>query len=165
MELLQSFPPLVWPNSKLLILGSMPGQESLNQQAYYAHPRNQFWPLVCQAFQQSVPNNYAQKIEFLHQHQLALWDVLATCNRPGSLDTHISQPSPNPIDKLLHTHPQLHTIVCNGRAAANYLRRYIHLPATINIHHFPSTSPANASVPLQTKQQHWYSLPQLLQQY
>ena len=126
----QSFDPVADTDSRLLILGSMPGVRSLQMQQYYGHPQNRFWPLVT----------------MLLDNRIALWDVLGYCEREGSLDSDITCEQPNDLAGFLQNHPQIHTICCNGGKAAATFKKYTRQLdlQRITVHFLPSTSPANA---------------------
>ena len=85
------FPPVAGKDAKILILGSMPGQKSLEDNQYYAHPRNSFWPIICELFNNKDDLDYEQKKQLLLDNKIALWDVLRECYREGSLDSDIDQ--------------------------------------------------------------------------
>ena len=96
MSTCKSFAPIVDEHSRILILGSMPGIKSLEQQEYYAHPQNRFWRLLALLLQEDVSQDYSAKQALLHKHHIALWDTLGYCEREGSLDLsliHISEPT------------------------------------------------------------------------
>jgi len=129
----------------------MPGHESLVQHQYYAHPRNAFWPIVCQLLEGKLKCSYTERCRLLTAHQISLWDVLASCRRPGSLDSAILRASetPNRIDDFCRRHPELEAIACNGRTAEILLRRHFIRPypqifSDLTIIPLPSTSPAMA---------------------
>jgi double-stranded uracil-DNA glycosylase len=152
-----SFPPLMAVGARVLILGSMPGVASLQAGQYYAHPRNQFWRILEQLCnQEEGPSyeglSYAQRLTMLRQHHLAVWDVLHSCVRPGSLDSAIEQPGalPNALIELLRKAPAMVRICCNGSTAHRALQRHFGQALAqqfpqIEIHRLPSTSPAHAS--------------------
>ena len=152
----RSFPPLVAANPRVLILGSMPGIASLNAQRYYAHPRNQFWPILGELLGFDANDAYAQRVHALHAAGIAVWDVLAECERDGSLDSAIDRRSehPNDIPGLLAAQTSIRRVLLNGQKAATSLQR--HFP-TLRIDHvtLPSTSPANASVDRARKLAAW----------
>jgi TDG/mug DNA glycosylase family protein len=143
----QSFAPVAAADSRLLILGSMPGVRSLQLQQYYGHPQNRFWPLLALLLgYEKVPDAYAEKKQMLLDNRIALWDVLCYCQREGSLDSDITGEQPNDLAGFLKQHPQIHTICCNGGKAAAALKKYtkqVDLQG-ITVHCLPSTSPANA---------------------
>jgi len=153
------FPPLVHPDSRLLILGSMPGERSLAEQQYYAHPRNLFWTMIAaRAGLSSAPDDYEARKALLQQLHIALWDVCDACIREGSLDTAILEEIPNRIDQLLELHPGIRTVAFNGQKAAALFRRYFKLKDGIRYITLPSTSPANAGVSLDRKKGQWMQL-------
>lgn len=88
-ERIEGFPPVAEADARLLILGSMPSVESLKQGFYYAHPRNAFWRILAEVFDESVPDSIEDKKRLLIDHRIALWDVAHSCVRPGSLDSNI----------------------------------------------------------------------------
>jgi len=151
----KSFPPVVGPAPKLLILGSMPGVRSLEQAQYYAHPQNLFWKIMEDNFLCDFNAPYGQRITCLTNHHIALWDVLASCYRPGSLDSDIAKPSPNPISQFVSDHPSLERILLNGKSAEKWFRKFFPNFDAIDVLTVPSTSPANASVPRPEKQGQW----------
>ena len=94
-ERITAFPPVAPPGARVLILGSMPSVESLNQGFYYAHPRNAFWRILADVYGEPLPVDIPGKVALLTRHDIALWDVLQSCERQGSLDSAIRQPTPN----------------------------------------------------------------------
>ena len=158
-DLARSFAPLLGADARLLILGSMPGQASLAAQQYYAHPRNAFWPIVGAWLGVDPAIDYGRRVAALTDRGVALWDVLATCSRPGSLDSAIDLDAaePNAIAELLTAHPRIRRVLCNGAAAASLYRRY-RFPAApeIEVTRLPSTSPAHAGMPLAEKMRLWH---------
>ncbi|MBO7089323.1 MAG: DNA-deoxyinosine glycosylase, partial [Lentisphaeria bacterium] len=120
----QSFPPSETPEARVLILGSMPGGESLRQHQYYAFRHNAFWRIAGTLFSFSPELPYEQRLAKLRACGVALWDVLAECEREGSLDTAIRSPDPNDIPGLLARCPKIELVCCNGSAAFNCLRRF-----------------------------------------
>lgn len=102
-----------------LILGSFPGQESLRQEKYYAHPQNQFWRLMSAILREPLPDMaYDARLAALLRHRIGLWDVIATCRRPGSLDSDIRDEAHNDFAFLKHQCPQLRRVCFNGLKAA-----------------------------------------------
>lgn len=162
-DLLTSFSPIVDREPTLLILGSMPGVESLTQQRYYAHPRNAFWPIICSYFSLSETISYAQRCELLKQQRIALWDVLKNCRRTGSLDQHIEADSmiANDFVTLFTDYPSISEVFFNGAKAAQLFNRYVHKSLNavgiyIQQTNLPSTSPAYAAMRFAQKQQLWH---------
>lgn len=117
MSTCKSFAPIADAQSRILILGSMPGIKSLEQQEYYAHPQNRFWRLLALLLQEDVPQDYSAKQALLHKHHLALWDTLGYCERDGSLDSNIKNEAPNAVVELAGELPHLQAVVCNGGKA------------------------------------------------
>lgn len=142
-----------------LILGSLPSVTSLGQQQYYAHPQNVFWRIIEALFANGAPCTYDDRIELLKHNRIALWDVIATAKREGSLDSAIQPESvvPNDIVGLLNAYPSITTIYLNGGAAATLFKRHIakQLSATVQIMPLPSTSPANAKMGFEEKLGMW----------
>lgn len=156
-ERLHGLPPLVADNTVLLVLGSFPSKASLAQQQYYAHPQNHFWKIL-QAIWPSSPfergaNSYDMRGKSLLAHGLGLWDVYASCEREGSLDSAIRKPEVNDFASLKRRCPQLRMIAHNGGESFKH-ERYT---ATLGlpVHKLPSTSPANASWSFERKLAAW----------
>ena len=129
------------------------GEESLRRQEYYAFPRNAFWRIMGELFGFSRDLPYAERLSRLGENGVALWDVLASCRREGSLDTKISDPVPNDIAGLLERNPGITHIFCNGSASFLFLKRYHGelFRRGISIVRLPSTSPAAAALPYREK--------------
>lgn len=148
------------PDARVLILGSMPGQASLAAGQYYAHPRNAFWPILAAYCGVPADAPYAERVAALSRSRIALWDVLQSCTRPGSLDSAISDPEPNDFAGLFRRCPQVDTILFNGGAAAALFARHV-LPGLANPPAqriiLPSTSPAHAAKSLVAKQVAWHA--------
>ena len=146
----RAFDPVVATDARVLLLGSMPGAASLAAGAYYAHPRNLFWPFMADivGFDPALP--YAARLRALQEAGIGLWDVVARCQRPGSLDSAIVAGTVEAADLpgLLAARPRIRTLLFNGaRAEAEFHRWH---PAgtvdpTLRLQRLPSTSPANAS--------------------
>lgn len=138
-----SFAPISDARSKVLILGTMPGKESLRMNEYYAHRQNAFWKIIFQLHNIPFSTEYQVKKEVLLQNRIALWDVLKVCTRKSSLDNDIRMEVPNDFNSFLFSHPGISNIFFNGNVAARYFRKYfpnISLPNQV----LPSTSPAHA---------------------
>ena len=141
MERITSFPPVVDKNSKILILGSMPGAKSLQMQQYYAFPQNQFWRIMFSLFDEGFSDDYEVRINFLKQNGVALWDVIESCERKGSTDTEIKAEIDNNIPDLIKNHPGIQAIFCNGQKAYKNLVKILGKEFRIPIIVLPSTSP------------------------
>lgn len=157
-----SFPPIAANDARILILGSMPGVKSLEQQQYYAHPRNSFWPIICALFAIDQQCNYLQRCHYLIDNHIAVWDVISRCDRPGSLDQHIDLTSmiANNFTLFFHQHHHIRQILFNGTKAEQVFNRYV-LPtlteqqASISRLRLPSTSPAHAAMTFEQKLAVW----------
>ena len=159
---LVGMPPILPRRAKILILGSFPGTASLAAGEYYAHPRNAFWPIILQLLGRQE-SSYAEQTRLLTRAGIAVWDVLAACERRGSLDSAIvagtTSRQPNDIAALLAAHPQIAVIATNGRFAAQSLTRYWpNLAETREVLHLPSTSAANARLGAAEKLAAWRQL-------
>jgi hypoxanthine-DNA glycosylase len=130
-------------HSRILILGSFPGVRSLAERCYYAHPRNRFWPLLARLCAAEIPEDQQARAALLDRAGIALWDVLQSAERHGSLDQRIRNPVPNPVAVLAAGLPMLEAIAFNGRAAWALGAHLHHLP--YRMFPLPSTSPANAA--------------------
>ena len=164
MSACKSFAPIADEDSRILILGSMPGIKSLEQQEYYAHPQNRFWRLLALLLQENVPQDYPAKQALLHKHHLALWDTLGYCERDGSLDSNIKNEAPNAVVELAGELPHLQAVVCNGGKAGAAFKKYFakKMPEQVQIFYLPSTSPANARLCLEDLAEHWQVILQFL---
>lgn len=142
--MLHSFPPIVAEDPKVLILGSMPSVTSLQQTEYYGFKHNRFWKIIGQHFDCSF-KNYREKELCIIQNQLALWDVIATCKREGSLDSMIKDEVCNDILSFLKQYPSIKTVLCNGKKSFQLFQKHF---GTIDINCIclPSTSNANRSI-------------------
>ncbi|KAF0814127.1 hypothetical protein IGB42_01024 [Andreprevotia sp. IGB-42] len=138
---LNCFPPVVNADVRLLVLGSLPGVVSLAQQAYYAHPRNAFWPIMAALTGQSlVTMPYPERLQALLAAGVGLWDVVGQAERRGSLDADLRAIAPNALPELLAELPQLQAVAFNGQTA--YKLGHRQLPAALQHYALPSTSPA-----------------------
>lgn len=143
------FPPAVTPDVRILILGSLPGERSLAQQQYYAHPRNQFWRLIGEvAGENFAALTYETRLLRLNARGIGLWDVVAAAIRPGSLDQHLRDIVPNRLGDLVRALPQLRAVAFNGSTASRIGRREIGKGAhdgRLALIELPSSSPANTA--------------------
>lgn len=138
------FAPIVNSETKILILGTIPGVASLAKQEYYGHPRNYFWPILFQLLNTTpVPDVFEEKVKTLQNHKIGLWDVLKNCQRQGSLDIHIKKPLENDFEGLLKQFPNINKIVFNGKESHKYFFKKFGQIQGITYYVMPSTSPAN----------------------
>lgn len=165
MSLIHSFPPIADTQATRLVLGSMPGKASLAAGRYYAHPQNRFWSMMEAVLGVPASLIYEERCLALRDQGIAVWDVMKMCTRTTSLDSDIVESSivPNDFASFLLTHPRIEMIFFNGAKAETVYLRHV-LPALpeaiarIPRVRLPSTSPANASIPLQTKLAQWQQL-------
>jgi hypoxanthine-DNA glycosylase len=141
-----------------LVLGTLPGEESLRQVKYYAHPRNLFWPLVYALFGATPSEIYEERLDFVIARRIALWDVCAAAERRASLDTEIKREVPNTIHQLLDANPSIRTVAFNGGTARRLYDRHFTRRPGLTYLHLPSTSPAHASRSFAEKLALWQAL-------
>ena len=159
VEVSTGFPPVAASDAKVLILGSLPGRRSLEAAQYYAHRQNAFWRIMAELF--GITGDYESRCEQLTQHRIALWDVLASSVRPGSMDADIrlEASQPNDFREFLSRHAEIARICFNGRKAEEIFRRYV-VPGLIaavpNLVSLPSTSPAYAAMAFDEKRDAWF---------
>ncbi|CAM1345553.1 DNA-deoxyinosine glycosylase [Tenacibaculum amylolyticum] len=154
----KSFAPIIGNNPKILILGTLPGKESLRLQQYYGHPRNAFWKILFSLFKEEEHNDYEEKVAFLKRNKIALWDVCMAANRKSSLDVDIKNEEPNAIISLLERHPSIRVVGFNGQKAEQLYKRYFSKREDINYHTLLSTSPANATYTFSEKLTNWKTI-------
>jgi hypoxanthine-DNA glycosylase len=156
----RSFAPIENRAARVLVLGSMPGAASLLAEQYYAHRHNAFWPVMGELFGAGPALSYEKRILILRRAGLALWDVLASCVREGSLDSDIDEASivPNDFRAFFDAHPHVKHVFFNGAKAEICFHRYVRPNLSDGGLHFtrlPSTSPAHASLSLPQKLKAW----------
>ncbi len=146
--------PLFNENSNTLILGSFPSVKSREQMFFYGHPQNRFWRTLAGVYGENVPETIEEKREFVLSHNLALWDVLASCEIIGSADSSIKNAVPNDLSVILDN-TKVDRIFVNGKTAEKYYKKYLHKKYGIQAVCLPSTSPANASYSLEKLINEW----------
>lgn len=152
---IHSFEPLLSPEPKVLILGTMPSVKSLEQQEYYGNKQNVFWKIMFSLFDRPFSTSYGDRVRLIQQHQLALWDVLQSCQRQGSLDSAIKEEQPNDIKQLLQKYPSIHTLVFSSQKAEAYFKKYIGPIDSIKTITMPSPRGANARMTFEEKRKRW----------
>ena len=162
MTHIHSFAPIADSAATRLVLGSMPGVASLRAGEYYAHPRNAFWPIMSALLHFDGAADYPTRCAQLVKNHIAVWDVLHTCTRSGSLDSAIVESSivPNDFANFLTTHSRIRQIFFNGAKSEQAYRKYVlpNLPPDLNeipTHRLPSTSPAHAGMTFADKLARW----------
>ena len=157
-----SFAPIAGRNARVLILGSMPGRASLAAGQYYAHRQNAFWRIASELFGFDAGAPYAARVKALKSARVAVWDVLHSCVRQGSLDTMIEDDSEiaNDFRAFFRTHRGITHVFFNGAKAEASFRRHVLPGMALRLHYrrLPSSSPANASVPWRRKLAAWRAL-------
>lgn len=157
-----SFPPVVAPDTRVLVLGSLPGERSLAAGRYYAHPQNRFWHLIGKVIGAELePLGYEARLTVLLAAKIGLWDTVASARRIGSLDAAIREAEPNPLADLAASLPRLRAVGFNGQASARVgMPQLAH--TGLALVPLPSSSPANASIPLAEKEKLWGRLADFL---
>jgi double-stranded uracil-DNA glycosylase len=166
-----SFPPISTKDSRVLILGSMPGMKSLEQQQYYAHPQNAFWHVMAALFGMPV-DTYAQRVALIKKNRLALWDVLKCCERQGSLDMRIDDSTieVNDFAAFFKRHPKITHVFFNGMKSEKEFRKRVlprlaeNLRNRLALARLPSTSPAMAGLNKASKIKSWQAVRRALDQ-
>lgn len=149
------FEPVYSPDALLLICGSMPSVVSLEKEFYYGHPRNAFWRIISEVFNEAMPETVEEKKQLLLRHQIALWDTIASCERKGSLDSAIKNVEVNDFEQLFKQCPQIRAILFNGASAMQVYHRYVQKEDPCRRHYkLPSTSPAY-TMPYSEKKAQW----------
>ena len=154
----QSFPPVAGERPGVLILGSLPGEESLRRQQYYAHPRNAFWPIMGELFGFDPALPYPERLARLTAAGVALWDTIGAGRREGSLDGNIRDAEPNPVAALLEEFPSIGLVCCNGGKSFEQLKAgasELFARPGLRIERLPSTSPAAAMFRYEEKRDAW----------
>lgn len=146
--------PFFDKNSQILILGSFPSVKSREQNFYYAHPQNRFYKVLSAVFNANLPQNLDEKKEFLSKFNIALFDVIKTCQISGSSDLSIKNAVPNDISQILKN-SQISKIYTNGATASKLYQKHIFPKTNINAISLPSTSPANAKFSLKKLVECW----------
>lgn len=157
-EIKNSFPPIADKEIKILILGSLPGEKSLEMQQYYAHPQNRFWKIIAQITNSNLPINYEEKLNLLRKNKIGVWDVVHSAKRIGSLDTNILDEIPNELETFIENHSKLKTIAFNGSKSRKLYDKYFKRNPNIKYLALPSTSPANATYNFERLCQSWIQI-------
>ncbi len=146
--------PVIDAHTRVLVLGSFPGAASLAAGQYYAHPRNQLWPILGQLTGEALATlPYDQRLKRLLEHGIGLWDVLGACERTGSLDSAIRAPAANDFARLRELCPALITVAFNGQASGKFAPQFASQGYRTLV--LPSTSPAHAALPFEAKLARW----------
>jgi hypoxanthine-DNA glycosylase len=142
----QGFPPIIDDNTKILVLGTMPGDKSIRTGEYYANSTNQFWKMIFHVFNSGVSVfDYEEKTKLLLNNSIGLWDVLSKAERNGSLDSNILKEEYNDFQHFFKTYPNIKTVIFNGKKPAEYFKANNILFEHKEYHILPSTSSANTT--------------------
>ena len=150
-------PPVFDENSKVLILGSFPSVKSREACFFYGHPQNRFWKLVASIFEDDLPMTAEEKRAFLLRHNIALWDVIKSCDITGSSDASIKNVVPNDLSVILDR-ADIRNIYVNGKTAFKYYEKYTKPLINRDAICLPSTSPANAAWNLDRLKSEWAAI-------
>ena len=150
-----SFPPISNPETEILILGTLPGEKSLQMQEYYAHPQNKFWRIIAAITNNQTPVTYSGKTSLLLANKIGVWDVVREAKRIGSLDSNIVGESQNDLDRFISEHKNLKVIGFNGAKALKLFDKYFVRQENIRYVALPSSSPANARISFEELCERW----------
>ena len=150
-----SFPPISDANTEILILGSLPGDQSLKAREYFAHPRNRFWKIIAAITNEALPRTYPEKLELLHRNRIGLWNVLNKASRKGSLDSAISDGIPNDLPAFMAEHKKLKVVAFDGIKPETLYDRHFSRRSDLAYFRLPGCSPANARFDLKTLCERW----------
>ncbi|RKP44972.1 DNA-deoxyinosine glycosylase [Trinickia fusca] len=166
MTLKRSFAPVVDARTRVLVLGSLPGDASLAQGQYYAHRQNRFWHLIGDVIGEALPGmEYEARLQALLEHRVGLWDVIEKAKREGSLDSRIRDHAPNDLAALVAGLPDLAAVAFNGGTAAKIgIHALAETRLSLDLIRLPSSSPAYAAVPYADKLRAWEALRQWLRE-
>ncbi len=142
--------PIYNKESKILILGSFPSIKSRQMKFYYSHPKNQFWPILQEIFNEKIKNDPASRTEFVLKHNIALWDVIASCDILSSKDSSIKNIKVNDINKIVNN-SRIKAIFTTGKKATELYEKYLYHITKIKSIYLPSTSPVYQSMKLDEK--------------
>jgi hypoxanthine-DNA glycosylase len=153
-----SFDPIANAETSILILGTIPGDRSLELGEYYGHSRNRFWKILSKITNNDLPLTYSDKKQLLLKTKIGVWDVAHKANRKGSLDSAIKDEEPNDLDNFIASHKNVKVIGFNGRKAEALFDKYFDRKDEINYISLPSTSPANAGINFDNICQAWQQI-------
>lgn len=161
MPHIRCFAPVEDAAAEVLILGSMPGKASLEAGQYYAHPRNAFWKIMGDLVGAHPDLPYEERLHILKSSGIALWDVLESCVRKTSLDSHIKEGTANDFASFFLQHPSITRVFFNGAKAEQCFRKHVQLPpesSSLQFCRLPSTSPAHAAMTYADKLDAWRTI-------
>ncbi|MBR5756144.1 MAG: DNA-deoxyinosine glycosylase [Firmicutes bacterium] len=153
-HIIHPFGPLYDKNSRVLILGSLPSVKSREQNFFYGHPQNRFWPLIAKLFDEKIPETIPEKKRLILRHHLALWDTIYSCDIIGSSDSSIKNVVPTDLAQIINS-SKVDRIFCNGGTSGKYFHRHQEKALGIKAEILPSTSPANAAWSMDRLEEAW----------
>ena len=142
MKVIHKIPPIYTENSKILILGTIPSPKSRENSIFYGNPQNRFWKVLSQILKEPFPNTNEDKISIAKKYNIAIWDVLYSCDIEGASDNTIKNPVPNNLNKIINQ-SQIKYIFTTGTKAFQLYNKYCFNDTKIEAVLLPSTSPAN----------------------
>jgi len=166
-KLIHPFEPVVFKDSKILILGTFPSIKSFENEFYYSHPRNQFWDILSIIFNDKKPQSIEERINFLKKHKIALWDSICECKRKNgnSRDDNLEIINPCNIENLLKKYPNIKKIAVTSRTAEKIIKKHYKnskFPIlNSQLIYLPSPSPLNARMKIEKKAEKWKELLEL----
>jgi hypoxanthine-DNA glycosylase len=162
-ETLRGLPPVINKKTKVLILGSFPGKQSLEKQEYYGNRRNYFWQMIFKVLKENDPQDYKKRIQLLQKKGIGLWDVVCCCSRINSEDSKIRQAKINDISKVLNDIKNIKAVFFNGKTAEKLFRQeFKNKGIKVYLQALPSTSPANAGQTFEFKYSKWRKIKEFL---
>ena len=154
----KSFEPIIFNDTEIIILGSLPGKKSIELNQYYGHPRNRMWTILSKIINSEISTDYASKKLFLKKHKIGLWDVAHSAERKGSLDSNIKKEIPNDVDSILINYPSINVIGFNGKKSESMYKKFFKLNRSIKYVSLPSSSPANMAISFEDICLRWIEL-------
>lgn len=158
-HIIHPFGPLYDENSTVLILGSLPSVKSREQNFFYGHPQNRFWPLMAHLFDEPTPTTIDEKRDLILRHHLALWDTIFSCDIIGSSDSSIKNVVPTDLKTFIEN-SKITRVFCNGNTSGKYYHKYQEKALGIKAITLPSTSPANAAWSMDRLYNEWLIIKQ-----
>ena len=152
--IIHPIPPVYDENSKVLILGSFPSVKSREARFFYGHPQNRFWKLMALIFEDDLPQTVEEKRAFLLRNNIAVWDVIRSCDITGSSDASIKNVVPNDLSIIMNN-AYITNIYVNGKTAYKYYEKYTKPLIQRDAICLPSTSPANAAWNMERLESEW----------
>lgn len=153
--------PIYDENSRILILGTMPSPKSREVGFYYGHPQNRFWKVLSEILNEKFPETKEEKTKLVLKHNIAIWDVLESCEIEGASDSTIKNPKPNNLNQIIKK-SQIKTIFVNGKKAESLYNKLCEKDTKIPCIYLPSTSPANCMIDYQTLKEKYKIINQYL---